>query len=214
LTFTLALVVDDVLPDGKMKLTSTVIDLTTPAPPDQPGAPRTLSESAALKGLAIHSTLSPDGTLADVQAVPTDKPMSETAKAEIDQLLQSLPKVAMPLPPTPVGIGAKWRSSRPLGPASPLALTSVTTIDLSGLSGSTLTYELGSTVHGADQTVKQDGVDVDVKGITGTATGHGTVDLERLAITGTLSSELKMEMTTGSDRTAMVMTLDVRTSSR
>ena len=59
--------------------------------------------------------------------------------------------------------------------------------------------------------MKQDGVDVDVKSITGTATGRGTFDLQKLAITGTLKAELHMEMTTGSDRTPMAMTLDLRT---
>ena len=120
-----------------------------------------------------------------------------------------MPKLAMPLPATPVGIGAKWRSSRSLGPVSPLALTSVTTIDLDGISGSTLTYELSSTVHGDDQSVKQEGVDVAVKGITGTANGHGTFDLEKLAPLGTLAAELHMEMTTGSDTTPMMMSLEM-----
>jgi hypothetical protein len=225
LTFTLAITVDDVLPDGRMKLTTTVQDMTTHAAPDQPGAPRALADAAALKGLVLTSTLSPDGTIADVKAVqapvPPDAPdagakgsahqaLGDADKAMIDQLVQALPKLAMPLPPTPVGIGAKWRSARSLAPVSPLALTSVTTIDLDGIDGATLTYELTSTVHGDDQTVKQDGVDVAVKGITGTATGHGTFDLEKLAPLGRLSAELHMDMTTGSDRTEMMMSLEMR----
>jgi hypothetical protein len=68
-------------------------------------------------------------------------------------------------------------------------------------------------VHGADQIVKQDGTDVDVKSITGTASGHGTFDLSSLALAGTLSAELHMDMTTGSDRTPMMMSLELRTSS-
>jgi len=213
LVFTLEVACDDVAADGKMKLTTTIQDLVTHAAPDQPGAPRAIADAQTLKGLAVTATLAPDGTLANVQAVVADKQLSDAAKAELDQLVQALPKLAMPLPRMPIGIGAKWRSSRPLGPASPLALTSVTTIDISGISGSTLTYELTSTVHGDDQVVKQDGTDVDVKGITGTATGHGTFDLSRLALTGTLGAELHMDMTTGSDKTAMTMTLELRTSS-
>jgi len=164
-----------------------------------------------LKGLKIASTLAPDGTITDVKIASDDKALTDAAKAQLEPLVQALPKLAMPLPATPVGIGAKWRSSRPLGPASPLVLQSVTTIDLTGLSGSLVTYEVGSTVHGADQKVKQEGVDVDVKSITGTASGRGTFDLQKLAITGTLSAELHMDMTTGSDRTPMAMTLELRT---
>ena len=57
----------------------------------------------------------------------------------------------------------------------------------------------------------QEGVELDVKSITGTATGRGTFDLQKLAITGTLTAELHMDMTSGSDRTPMAMTLELRT---
>ncbi|MEO6774104.1 MAG: hypothetical protein ABI467_13985 [Kofleriaceae bacterium] len=237
LTFALSIAVDDVLPDGRMKLATTVLGMTAHAASDQPGAPRANADAAALAGLVLTATLSPDGTIADVHvasaaaqdsgsaAAAQDSgsaalapgsgsaapgPLDASARALIDQLVQALPKLAMPLPPTPVGIGAKWRSARSLGPISPLALTSVTTIDLDGISGSTLTYELTSTVHGDDQHVTQDGVEVQVKDITGTATGHGTFDLAKLAPLGTLAAELHMEMTTGSDRTPMTMSLEMR----
>ena len=211
LVFTLEIVVDDVTADGRMKLTSTIQELTTHAALDQPGTPAANAEAAALKGFKIASTLAPDGTITEVKLASDDKALSDAAKAQLEPLVQAMPKLVMPLPPTPVGIGAKWRSSRALGPVSPLELQSVTTIDLTGVSGSIVTYEVGSTVHGADQNVKQDGVDVDVKSITGTATGRGTFDLQKLAITGLLKAELHMEMTTGSDRTPMAMTLDLRT---
>jgi len=228
ITFALAISVDDVLADGRMKLATTIQDMTTHAAPDQPGAPRAIADAAALKGVALTAILSPDGTISEVAVGPppadvgsgsgSNKPeLTPANHALIDQLVQAMPKLAMPLPPTPVGIGAKWRSSRSLGPVSPLALTSVTTIDLDGISGSTLTYELASTVHGDDQSVKQDDVDVAVKGITGTATGHGTFDLEKLLPLGTLTAELHMEMTTpaqGSatkeDKTPMTMSMEIR----
>jgi hypothetical protein len=211
LVFSLETVVDDVTADGHMKLTTTILELTTHAAADQPGTPAATSEAAALKGFKIASTLTPDGTITDVKIASDDKALSDAAKAQLEPLVQAIPKLAMQLPPTPVGIGAKWRSSRALGPVSPLVLQSVTTIDLTGLSGSLVTYELGSTVHGADQKTKQDDVEVDVKSITGTAKGRGTFDLQKLAITGTLTAELHMDMTTGSDRTPMAMTLELRT---
>lgn len=210
LVFALEIVVDDVTADGHMKLTTTIHELTTHAAADQPGAPAATTEAAALKGLKIASTLAPDGAITDVSIASDAKALSVAAKAQVDALVQAMPKLAMPLPATPVGIGAKWRSSRALGPASPLALQSVTTIDLTGLSGSLVTYAVSSTVHGADQKVTQDGLEVDVKSITGTASGRGTFDLQKLAIAGTLEAELHMEMTTGSDHTPMTMTLELR----
>ncbi|MEO8841812.1 MAG: hypothetical protein ABI591_28255 [Kofleriaceae bacterium] len=210
LVFSLEIVVDDVTADGHMKLTTTIQELTTHAAADQPGAPAATTAAAALKGLEITSLLAPDGAITDVKIASDDRALSEAAKAQVEALVQAIPKLAMPLPSTPVGIGAKWRSSRALGPVSPLALQSVTTIDLTGVAGSSITYEVGSTVHGADQKVTQDGVEVDVNSITGTATGRGTFDLQKLAITGTLKAELHMDMTTGSDRTPMTMTLELR----
>jgi hypothetical protein len=85
-------------------------------------------------------------------------------------------------------------------------------IDLVGRAGSTLTFGMFSEVHGADQAVTQENVSVDVKGITGTSTGKGTLDLTHLTFDLTSSAELHMEMTTGSDRTPMTMTQTLRVS--
>jgi hypothetical protein len=212
LVFTLSIAVDDVMPDGKMKVTSTVQELATRATRDQPGAPRALEQAGELQGLTIAATLSPDGRLADVQPAIGTRKLSDTAKAQLAQLAQALPQLAMPLPTTPVGVGAKWRSARLLAPASALVLTSVTTVDLTAIEGSTASFQMSSEVHGADQTAMQDGVSVDVKGITGTATGHGTIDLATLALEGTISAELHMDMTAAGERTPMTMAFELSTS--
>ena len=203
LEFTLAIECVDVTADGHMKMTTTIDELKSTE------SPAAGLEAAAIKGLAISWTLAPDGEISDAKS-DTAK-LSPTAKAEVDQLVGSLSKIAMPLPPTPVGIGAKWRTSRALGPATQLALQSVTTIDVTGIAGSVVTYELGSTVHGADQTTKIDTTEIDVKAVTGSASGRGTFDLQKLATVGSLKAELHMDMTTGSDKTPMAMTLDLRT---
>jgi hypothetical protein len=209
LDFALSIECVDVTGDGHMKMVTTINDLHTNESPDQPGGAATGLAAAAIKGLSIKWTLAPDGTVSD--ATSDTAKLSPPAKAEVDQLIGSLSKIAMPLPPTPVGIGAKWRTSRALGPATQLALQSVTTVDVTGISGSVVTYELGSTVHGADQTTKMEGTDIDVKAVTGSASGRGTFDLQKLAIAGSLKAELHMDMTTGSDKTPMAMTLDLRT---
>ena len=213
LAFTLELAVDEVLEDGRMKLTSTITDLTARGAPDQPGVPHVASEAAAIKGLAITALLLPDGSITEVHANIGDKQLSDQAKAEVAQIVQAMPKLVMPLPGVPVGVGAKWRTSRGLGPASPLALTSVTTIDLTSASHDVISYVVSSTVHGDDQVVKQDGVEVECKAISGTATGNGSFDLQKLAINGALTAELHIDMTTGSDQTSMTMALELHTTS-
>lgn len=213
LAFTLELAVDEVLEDGRMKLASTITELTVRGAPDQPGVPHVASEATAIKGLAVTALLLPDGSITDVHANIGDKQLSDQAQAEVAQIVQAMPKLVMPLPSVPVGVGAKWRTSRGLGPASPLTLTSVTTIDLTGASHDVISYAVSSTVHGDDQVVKQDGVEVACKAISGTATGNGSFDLSKLAVNGALTAELHMDMTTGSDQTSMTMALELHTTS-
>jgi hypothetical protein len=222
---TLELVVDDVMPDGTMKLTSTIRSLaaTGPGPngsainangsgAEDPTQAHVDTVGSAATGLAFTATLSPDGSIADVRA--TDQPLPELAKAELAQIIAGFQQLAMPLPNVPVGIGAKWRSSRALGPASTLALQATTTIDLVGHTGSTIAYAVVSELAGSNQTATQDGVAVHVDGIGGSAQGSGTIDLGKLAIDSSQTAELHMNMTTGSDRTAMQMTQTLSVSSR
>jgi hypothetical protein len=96
----------------------------------------------------------------------------------------------------------------------PVTLTATTTVQLIGRTGSAIAYAISSELHGADQTVAEDGASVAIAHISGSASGSGTLDLARFAINSTQSSELHMEMTTGSDRTRMTMVQTLRVSSR
>lgn len=208
LVFALSVVVTEVDATGAMKLTATITDLTTHAMPDEPGAPRAALDAQAVKGMTIDYTLRPDGTVEDVK--PADRPLAEPAKEQVAQLTAQLPALAMPLPSTGVGVGAKWRSSKPIE-ASGLKLQSVTTIDLVGVKDSQLMYETTSTLHGADQTITAEGEAVSAKGITGQAKGRGSFDLATLSQQTQLEAELHADLTIGSDATAMTMKTSVLT---
>jgi hypothetical protein len=204
--------VEDVLSDGRMKLVSTIRSLG--AEGTDPTAVHVGEVGAALAGLAITATLSPGGAIDDVRAADhPGRPLPELAQVELAQLVAGFPQLAMQLPSAPVGIGATWRTKRPIGPASGLALEAVTSIALVGRHGSTAAYEISSELHGADQRAVQDGTTIAVSDIAGSAHGRGTVDLARLAIDASQSAELHMDMTTGSDRTPMSMTQTLRVSS-
>jgi hypothetical protein len=220
----LELVVDDVLPDGTMKLTSTIRSLGATAASrngsatnangsgaEDPTEAHVDAVGSGLANLAFTATMSADGTIADVKG--TAQPLPELAKAELDQIIAGFQQLAMPLPNVPIGIGAKWRSSRALGPASTLALQTTTTIDLIGRTGSTIHYAVTSQLAGSAQTAIEEGVSVQVDGIGGSAQGSGTIDLDRLAIDSSQTAELHMTMTTGSDRTPMQMTQTLLVSS-
>jgi hypothetical protein len=219
----LDLVVDDVLPTGAMRLTSTIRSLAATGPSRNGSATNAFGSDAvdptqahvdavgsALATLAFTATLSPDGSISDVKT--TDQPLPELAKDELAQVIAGFQQLAMPLPNVPIGIGAKWRCSRALGPASALALQAATTIDLLGRTSNAISYAVTSELTGSNQTVVQDGTSVVVEGIGGSAQGKGSIDLATLAIDSSQTAELHMTMTTGSDRTPMQMTQQLRTS--
>ncbi|MFT3693123.1 MAG: hypothetical protein QM831_08270 [Kofleriaceae bacterium] len=208
LVFALTLVVTDVDATGAMKLQATITDLTTHAMPDEPGAPRAELDAQAVKGMTIDYTLLADGTIKDVK--PADRPLADAAKEQVGALAQQLPSVVMPLPPTAVGVGAKWRSSKPFEAAG-LKLQSVTTVDLLGIKDGVVTYESTSTVHGADQSITAEGQTVSAKGITGQSKGRGSFDLAALKQDTQLDAELHMNLQVGSDDTAMTMKTSLRT---
>lgn len=212
--YTIDLACDDVLPDGRMKIHATVSDVTArDVAGSQIPAAGLLAQLAALKGATVSSTLSPDGHVTDANVQLTGKQLTENQKAQLDGLGASLQQVAVPLPPTAVGAGAKWRTSKSLALAG-LQLTAVTTVSLAGVQGNVLTYDVSTEVHGADQTTAQNGVSVEVKNLTGTGTGHGTIDLASLATTGQTSSQLSSEMTTEGDTTRMKLATKLTTTAK
>lgn len=214
IAYTIDLACDGVLPDGRMKLHATVADVTARDVKDsQIPAAGLQSQLAALKGATVTSLLSPDGHVSDSKVELPGKQLTENQKGQLDALGNSLEQVAVPLPPTPVGAGASWRTSKALTIAG-LKLTAVTTVSLAGVQGNVLTFDVATEVHGADQTTMQNGVSVEVKNLTGTGTGHGTIDLSSLATTGTLHSELSSEMTTEGDTTRMKLATTLTTTAK
>jgi len=195
----------------RMQLASTIRSLA--APGDDPTATHIDTVGSAFAGLTIVAALSPDGTISDVDTKGTAgfDAMAGIDKAAVAQVASAFRQLAMPLPSAPVGIGAIWKTTRAIA-ATP-AVTATTTVELTGRSGSAISYVITSELHGADQTAVQDGTSVEIAHIAGSASGSGSVDLARLAVDLTQSAELHMDMTTGSDRTPMTMVQTLRVSS-
>ena len=204
--------VTDVKLDGQMVLVSTVRSLG--ATGDDPTAVHVNALGSAFAGLAITATLSPDGTISDVETKSTNgfDELAGADKAALAQVAVAFRQLAMPLPSAPIGIGAIWKTTRQL-PPMPVALTSTTTVELTGRTGSAITYAITSELHGDDQTAVEDGTSVAIAHISGSASGSGTVDLARFAVDSTQTAGLHMDMTTGSDRTPMTMVQTLRVSS-
>jgi hypothetical protein len=85
----------------------------------------------------------------------------------------------------------------------------VTTVDVTSIDAATVGFTLGSEVHGADQTVMQNGIAVELKDVTGTAQGKGTIDLAKGVTTGELHFDLRSQMSTAGSATPMRLQSDI-----
>jgi len=212
LVFALSLGVEDVLPDGRMKLRTTITDATARARDESNVVPGALGNALkGLDGIVIASTLSPAGRM--TQTTVDTRTTPEAIKTQLAALTSSFGQVTMTLPDEPVGVGAIWRSARPIE-QSGMKLKAVNTITVTALDGAHLGFTVDTQVHGGDQSVKQDDVTVEIKDIVGTGTGKGTIDLATLATTSELSAELRSEMTATGESAATPMRMKMTTSVR
>src|SRR5262249_29471418 len=129
-------------------------------------------------------------------------------------LSATVERAMMPLPVEPVGVGASWRNSRSIE-QSGLKLTTVNTITLTAIERDKLSFAIETQIHGADQSVMQGAMRIDVKDITGVGKGTASIDLGTLATTSQLRMELRTEMTAAGDGqpTAMRMAMVTQVTS-
>ncbi len=216
LVMTLAVSVDGTTPAGQAKLHASIENVVAR---DQPGS-KVSSASLGpvlepLKGIGFDALLTPDGRVSAATLDARARALPSTTQASLGSLVDSFAQTLMPLPDVPVGPGAVWRSSRALN-GNGLVLTSVSSVSLTRVTGSTFEYTLDSTLHGNDQSIAEAGgggsgsaagsgsgsatgsgsaASLVVKGITGRGSGKGTVDLVTLAATTELIADLQSEMT-------------------
>ncbi|NVB78471.1 MAG: hypothetical protein HOV81_08775 [Kofleriaceae bacterium] len=211
---TLDVAVEDVAPDGSMKLHTTIVDATARERLESKVPAEALSGPLEpLKGIALASTLTPKGRMSKA-VVEGGKQLSDAVNGQLASLTASLQDVMMTLPIEPVGVGAVWRSSRPIE-QNQLKLTAVNTVTLLAIDGDKIGYSLDTEIHGDDQKVTMEGQTLEVKDITGTGAGKGTLSLTTLEVTSDLSAELrsKMQATGESEGTPMKMTLQTKIES-
>ena len=198
---TLELHVDDVLPDGRMLLRTTIVDASAR---EREGSkvplPAATQAQAELRGVVITATLAPEGKLADAKFDTGGKPLPDSAAAQVAQVAQSFEQLAMPLPAVAVGPGASWTSTRQLDVGG-MQMTSTSTIELVGIAGSQLAYAMTTTLRGDDQQVQRGGLAIDVTNLHGEGDAIGTIDLAHLAMTSTFEAKFHADMAAAGEKT-------------
>jgi hypothetical protein len=202
LVMTLVVNVDALLPNGQAKLHATIEGVTArDQEASKVSAASLTSFLEPMKGITFDAVLAPDGRVTATTLDAKGTQLPSKVQIPLGSLVDSFAQTLMPLPDVPVGAGAVWRSSRPLT-RNGIELTAVNSISLTSVTGTTFSYTLDSSLHGADQTASDSGsgsARVDVKGITGHGAGKGTVDLTTLAVTSELFAQLQAEMTSPGD---------------
>ncbi len=206
IVMSLLLGAEDVTADGTMKLHTTIVEVTARDRADSKIPASALSGPLeAMKGIAMTSTLSPNGRIGKSQ-IEGGKQLPADVAAQLTALTASFENVVMPLPNEPVGVGAVWRSSRDLT-QNGMKLTTVNTFNVTAITGDKIEYTMETQVHGADQTITQAGTTVEIKDVTGAGGGKGTLQLDKLAFDSELTAQLRSKMQAQGESTATPMML-------
>ncbi|MBA3540018.1 MAG: hypothetical protein H0T79_10350 [Deltaproteobacteria bacterium] len=190
ITTAMSFVGENVQPDGRMNLRSTVLS-TRAKQPDGQMVPAELTK--VFDGIMITATLSPVGTLTDAKVDLAGKDLPEQVNAQLQTLTKSFDQVAMVLPNGPVGVGAQWKTRKTIE-QNKVTMTAVTMITLTAIEGDKLTFTRTSEITGPDQTVKEGEVSVSLKNISGSGSAKGTIDLAHLATTSESTDEYHAEI--------------------
>lgn len=197
LVMTMDIGADDVLPDGKMKVKSVISRVTAK---DRAGAKMsadTISAQAAIMvGIGVVGTLGTDGTLTDGHIDYGSQNLPPEMQAQLGTLTKGFERVALSLPTQPVGVGAKWRTSKEVI-ENGAHMTAVTTIELTKVEGTVISFKRTSVITAPDQKLQQMGVDLEMKNIHGKGEGEGTLDLSKMALVGAMTDELHDEVSGG-----------------
>lgn len=207
LVMTLGVNVGAALPTGQSTLHATIESISArDVPKSEVQAASLTATLEPMKGLGFDTILSPNGRVTGTSLDARSQSLAQQTKMSLESLVNGFEQTLMPLPDVPVGPGAVWRNSRPITREG-MTMTAVSSVTLVSISGSTFSYTIDSTLHGADQTAHDGSDSVDVKDITGTSGGKGSIDLATLAITSELGAELRTKMSAPGDAEPTPLTM-------
>jgi hypothetical protein len=214
LVMSLIVSVDAQLPTGAVKLHATIEGVVAQDVAESKVTAASLATTLEpMKGIGFDAILAPNGRLSTLALDVRAQQLPATTKTSLGSLVNSFEQTMMPLPEVPVGPGAVWRSSRPIT-RDGMKLTSVSSVTLESIKGTQFGYTIESTLHGDDQTARDGSDSVDVKDITGTGGGKGSVDLATLAVTSVLIAELRTKMSAPGDTEPTEITMATATKIR
>jgi len=184
----------DVAADGTATR-QTTFSTFTPKMPNLPPqvAAQMEQEMKALEGVQITERISSRGQMLGIE-VNQATVKSPQVQQLLSNLVEGMSNSFLPLPETPVGLGAKWQSRSVMG-ASGVAVTQIGHFKISSLSGDKLSLDLAIEQLADAKSVpafpSAPGVMTQLVSMDGKGTGLTVVDLGTLDSTGTVQIETK-----------------------
>lgn len=114
-----------------------------------------------------------------------------------ESMSSSFESLSMPLPEEPVGVGARWES-RARTTSNGMSMMSKQTVEVVSIQGSKVSLKITSEQSAPAQAIKNPmlppDADVNLTQMVGKGTSTTTIDLATLAIDGTTSGSISMQM--------------------
>jgi hypothetical protein len=132
----------------------------------------------------------------------------------VDQMKETMSRVASPLPEEPVGAGAKWEVKMPVK-SQGMSFTQTATFELASLDGDRAAARTTVTQTAANQKIANPmmpGSKVDLNKMTGNGTGEVTLDFAQILppeASVEYHQDMAMSMTTGGQKQTIAMKLDL-----
>jgi hypothetical protein len=168
---------------------------------------------AGMKGLAGKGVLSGRGISkgTDIKAPPGADPQ---VSQFVDQMKETMSRVATPLPEEPVGAGAKWEVKTPIK-SQGMTLTQSATFELVSIDGDRAAAKSSVTQTAANQKISNPmmpGAKVDLSKMTGNGTGELSLDLGQILppeASVEYHQDMSMTMSNGGQKQPMAMKMDL-----
>lgn len=201
---------DDLDADGTARTRTTIKAATTR---DRAGAAiptaQLASQVAALPGVAILASVTPDGRIVDARTELDRREVPVAAQGQLAQIQHNVEQLAMPLPAQPIGVGARWKVRRTIDVGG-AQLVTMTTATVTAFDEHALAVALATEISGADQHAQRDGITVELKRITGSGTGTAVIDLTRMTMTGERTLRVAFDMVAHGQTSPLAMTTSMR----
>lgn len=201
------LTIEDVLPDGALRVRATIDEIAGTERPDSTISAAAMTEhTQLLRGISLVGTIAPDGIIRELRADNSGDKLPLALRQQLETLSKSFEQIAVPLPTVPVGSGAAWRQRRTIE-QNGMKLSSITSFVVTSLDENHISFTSSTSLTGADQTVTMGGIAIQVSNIGGSGTGKGTIDLTRMTLAGETTLAVHSDMTAEgtTDRMSMKM---------